>query len=65
MGEILECSKMRNQRTEETVWELRIACNDVELDICINGNDLMGIPEVGRRFKGIVWLQGYVEFDMM
>ena len=65
MGEILECSKMRNQRTEETVWELRIACNDVELDICINENDLMGIPEVGRRFKGIVWLQGYVEFDMM
>mgnify|MGYP003241795985 FL=1 len=65
MVEILECSKMRNQRTEETVWELRIACNDVELDICINENDLMGIPEVGRRFKGIVWLQGYVEFDMM
>lgn len=65
MGEILECSKMRNQRTEETVWELRIVCNDVELDICINENDLMGIPEVGRRFKGIVWLQGYVEFDMM
>lgn len=65
MGEILECSKMRNQRTEETVWELRIACNDMELDICINENDLMGIPEVGRRFKGIVWLQGYVEFDMM
>lgn len=65
MGEILECSKMRNQRTEETVWELRIACNDVELDICINENDSMGIPEVGRRFKGIVWLQGYVEFDMM
>lgn len=65
MGEILECSKMRNVRTEEAVWELRISCNDVELDICINEHDLMGIPEVGRRFKGIVWLQGYVEFEMM
>ena len=65
MGEILECSKMHNVRTEEAVYEMRIACNDIELDVCINEKDLMGIPEVGRRFKGVVWLQGYVEFGMM
>lgn len=65
MGEILECSKLHNTRTDEAVYGLRIACNDVELDICINESNLMGVPEVGRRFKGVVWLQGYVEFDMM
>ena len=56
---------MHNVRTEEAVYEMRIACNDIELDVCINEKDLMGIPEVGRRFKGVVWLQGYVEFGMM
>lgn len=62
MGEILEYSKVRNTETGDTIYEMRIVCNDMEMDICINSNDLMGEPEVGRRFKGIIWLQGYVEF---
>ena len=47
----------------DSVYEMRILCNSLELDICINENDLLGVPQAGRRFKGIVWLQGYVEFD--
>lgn len=62
MGEIMECSKVRNVMTNEEVYELRLSCNDVEFDLCINKNDLTGEPEAGRRFKGVVWLQGVVHF---
>lgn len=48
--------------TNEEVYELRISCNDLEIDVCINTNDLMGEPEVGRRFKGVIWLQGSIHF---
>lgn len=63
MGQILEVNKVRNTHTRDGIYEMRILCNNLEMDICINENDLLGIPQAGRRFKGIVWLQGYVEFD--
>ena len=28
----------------------------------INEKDLYGEPQVGRRFKGSIWLQGYINF---
>ena len=62
MGEIMDCSRVRNVMTNEEVYELRIACNDLEIDVCINTSDLMGEPEVGRRFKGVIWLQGSIHF---
>jgi len=34
----------------------------MEMDICVNAKDLLGKPEVGRRFKGVIWLQGNVDF---
>ena len=43
------------------VLELGLVCNDVPIDICINEKDLFGVPEVGRRFKGQIWLQGLLE----
>lgn len=63
MGQILEVNKVRNTHTGDGIYEMRILCNNLEMDICINENDLLGIPQAERRFKGIVWLQGYVEFD--
>ena len=63
MGEILEREKTFNTMTKEAVYKMRIGCNDMEFDICINEQDLMGEPQVGRRFKGVVWLQGYVDFQ--
>ena len=63
MGEIMDCSRVRNVMTNEEVYELRIACNDLEIDVCINTSDLMGEPEVGRRFKGVIWLQEAFIFD--
>ena len=41
MGEILECTKIQNILTGDTVYEMRICCNDIELDVCVNENDLL------------------------
>ena len=61
MGEITEMNTTKNAVTGEQVYELGLACNDVPIDICINEKDLFGVPEVGRRFKGQIWLQGMLE----
>lgn len=63
MGDILEVHEVQNPLTLEHLYELYLECNDMRLDICINEKDLMGKPEVGRRFKGNVWLQGFMEFE--
>ena len=51
-----------NKLTGEKLYQMTINCNDLIFDICMNQEDLMGIPEVGRRFKGIIWLQGSLNF---
>lgn len=62
LGEILECNIFTNQKTKETVYRMLISCNDLQFDICINTEDLVGEPQAGRRFKGTVWMQGYINF---
>ena len=62
MGEITEWSITKNTLTNEEIDQIRISCNDMEMDICVNAKDLLGKPEVGRRFKGVIWLQGNVDF---
>ena len=62
MGEILEWMETTNKLTGEKLYQMTINCNDLLFDICMNQEDLMGIPEVGRRFKGIIWLQGSLNF---
>ena len=32
-------------------------------NVCINSQDLLGEPEIGRRFKGQIWLQGTLNFE--
>ncbi|MCM1284414.1 MAG: DUF3881 family protein [Muribaculaceae bacterium] len=58
LGEILEFSYMENSMTHEKMYGLKVLCNDIIFDVCINEKDLLGEPAVGRRFKGSVWLQG-------
>ncbi|HIX78041.1 MAG TPA: DUF3881 family protein [Candidatus Fusicatenibacter merdavium] len=60
LGEITDVSKTVNSMTGEKLWQMSILCNDVPLDICVNEKDLLGEPEVGRRFKGQIWLQGTI-----
>lgn len=62
MGEIMDFSLRVNRITREEIYVLRLSCNDLEFDICINKNDLYGEPQIGRRFKGVIWMQGYINY---
>lgn len=62
MGEILDIALRVNRVTDEEIYVMRLSSNDLQFDICINKQDLYGEPQIGRRFKGIVWLQGYINY---
>lgn len=62
MGEILDFMEFKNILTGEEVYQLTLDSNDVQFDVCINKKDLLGEPQTGRRFKGIIWLQGQLHF---
>lgn len=62
LGEIMECSRVRNEITGEEIYLLKICCNELTFDIAINIIDMLGEPQVGRRFKGMIWLQGFINF---
>lgn len=63
MGEILEFIETKNSVTNEEMYIITLDVNELEFDVCINKKDLLGELKIGRRFKGIVWLQGYINFD--
>ena len=52
LGEILDYTIVENSITKEHIYCMKIECNDLIFDVCINSKDLMGEPAVGRRFKG-------------
>lgn len=62
IGEIKEVQKVNNHITEEEIYILTVYCNELTFDVAINIMDLVGEPVVGRRFKGVVWLQGRINF---
>ena len=61
-SEIMEYVTLKNILTGEELCQMTIECNDIQFDVCINKADLLGEPEVGRRFKGLIWLQGQLHF---
>ena len=63
LGEILKYELVENSLTKEKVYILTIESHDLIFEVCINQKDLLGEPAVGRRFKGIIWLQGNVSFQ--
>ena len=63
MAEILECELVKNQLTDEEIYKMTVICNDMIFDLCINKMDLVGEPEVGRRFKGSIWVQGHINYS--
>ena len=62
MGEILNCNLVENEITKEEIYKLTILCNELTFDVCINKIDMFGEPKEGRRFKGVIWLQGFINF---
>lgn len=62
IGDILHIEVLTNRLTGEEVYDLKIECNDMIFHVAINRQDLVGEPEVGRRFKGQIWMMGTAKF---
>jgi len=63
IGEISDIEESINDYTGEKLYLLKLSCNSVVFDLCIRQDDLLGIPEIGRRIKCRLWLQGKVNMD--
>lgn len=61
LGYITKAERVQNSFTKEECYILTVLCNEMEFDVCINTEDLVGEPLPGRRFKGTIWMQGRVE----
>ena len=62
MGEILAVRRRKNSLTGVEVYQMKLNVNELQFDICVPADSVMGEPEIGRRYKGTVWLQGYINF---
>ena len=62
MGEILAVRKRENTLTKEPLYQMKLDVNELQFDVCVPAKEVMGEPEMGRRFKGTIWLQGYINF---
>lgn len=63
IGTILFYVMVQNSYTKEELCQLTVASNGLTFDVCIHRDDLLGEPEIGRRFKGTIWLQGQVRYE--
>lgn len=64
LGEILDYDFTKNSVTNEEICVMILNCNDLQFDVCIHKDDLYGEPAVGRRFKGTIWMQGFINFPI-
>lgn len=62
IGDIQELQVLKNRITGEDIYEMKIECNDMIFHVAINKQDLIGEPQVGRRFKGQIWMIGTAKF---
>ena len=62
LGEIIDLRKTQNKVTQEPLYIMTLDVNELQFDVCIPEKEVMGVPEVGRRFKGNIWLQGKINF---
>ncbi|HCD44555.1 MAG TPA: DUF3881 domain-containing protein [Lachnoclostridium sp.] len=63
IGEIIKIDEKKNQITKEEVYDFTLECSDLVFHVGIAKKDLVGTPEIGRRFKGQIWMQGIVNFS--
>ena len=62
IGYIREIEKKENRFTGEMIYDFTIEACDLVFHVGINEKDLTGEPQIGRRFKGQIWMQGIADF---
>ena len=63
VGNIVDVTDVINIETKEILYNLAVECNDIVFNVLINSKSLLGEPDIGRRFKGSIWMQGKVIFS--
>jgi hypothetical protein len=63
LGTIVNWSVVTNTLTKEEIYQMLLNCNNILITVCINKQDLLGEPMIGRRFKGVIWMQGHADFQ--
>lgn len=61
LGNIIDVSLMLNKMTGEEIYYISLECNSIQIEFVVAKEDITGMPEKGRRFKGNIWLQGEVD----
>ena len=62
MGEILAVRRRKNVSTGVELYQMKLNVNELQFDVCVPADEVLGEPDIGRRFKGTIWLQGYINF---
>ncbi|MDD3402424.1 MAG: DUF3881 family protein [Hespellia sp.] len=62
LGEIQKCTIAENHVTKVPMYQMTLQVNELKFDVCVPVSGVLGEPEVGRRFKANIWLQGYINF---
>ena len=55
MGEILAVRERINGATGVRLYQMKLSVNELQFDVCVPADEVMGQPEIGRRFKGVIW----------
>lgn len=61
LGTILDVEVVHNQMTGEQLYRIIVECNQLVMPIIIHKDDLYGEPQIGRRLKAAIWLQGHFQ----
>ncbi len=62
MGEIIELYIIENEITNVKLYHMLLEINEMQIEVCVPVEGVLGEPEVGRRFKSVIWLQGKINF---
>ena len=62
MGEIIDLDVVKNELTREDIYVMTLDVNELHFDVCVPVEGVTGQPEIGRRFKTNIWLQGHINF---
>ncbi len=61
VADILDFKISTNIYTGEELYIFRLGAKEFIFNLCINKKNLLGVPDVGRRFVGNIWLQGRIQ----
>ena len=62
LGEITNMNIIENMISRECIYILTLDVNGMQFDVSVPVDSVIGEPEIGRRFKADIWLQGYINF---